>query len=138
MKKLKDIMKEMKKNIFTATFTLCMLTILFLPSQLFAAGTPFYSQFFGVICDDPAKIYNCWIREAWAWSTYLLFFLCPVVLIAAGYIYMTSQGNPDRISVAHKLVAGVFSGLGLLIFAYFLIHQVIGIDVSIVPNLNVW
>lgn len=40
--------------------------------------------------------------------------LAVLMIIYAGYIYMTSQGNPERLGVAKDIIIGVITGIALL------------------------
>ena len=126
------IIRKMKKFFLIFAFIFSILVILAVPKSTFAA-TPF-NTVFGPTCDS----YECWIKEVWNWSLTAIISIGTVMLIAAGYLYMTSQGIPERIGLAHKITFGVFSAIGLLIFSYFLLSQVIGINVSLIPGLNLW
>jgi hypothetical protein len=48
------------------------------------------------------------------------------MLIWAGYLYMTSQGNQDNITSAKDIITGVVLGLLLLFTAEILLKNVIG------------
>lgn len=49
-----------------------------------------------------------------------------LMMIYAGYLYMTSQGNPDNINQAKEIIIGVVIGI-MLLFAIRLILTEIGI-----------
>jgi len=78
----------------------------------------------GGTCDS----YEEWISVIWAWALVIAIPLSVLVLSAAGVVWMTSEGNPDRISFAKKLILGVFSGLGLILIAHLLLVNIIGLD----------
>lgn len=40
--------------------------------------------------------------------------LAVLMIVYAGYIYMTSQGNPERLNVAKDILIGVITGIALL------------------------
>jgi hypothetical protein len=42
---------------------------------------------------------------------------------------MTSAGDPGKIDKAKEYIAGVFSGLALLFFSYFLLNNFLGINI---------
>ena len=50
-----------------------------------------------------------------------------LMLIFAGYIYLTSQGNPDAVSRAKDIIIGVIVGILLLFLMELLLTNVIGI-----------
>lgn len=90
-----------------------------------------FESMFGGSCPDTTKPdengYQCWIRKVWNWAITIAISLSVLVLTAAGYLYMTSAGNPDRIGLAKKLMIGVFSGIGLLVLSRVLLVNVIGL-----------
>jgi len=53
--------------------------------------------------------------------------LAILVMIYAGYVYMTSQGNPDSIKTAKDLIIGALVGLALIILAGVILRNVVGI-----------
>lgn len=52
--------------------------------------------------------------------------LAVLMIIYSGYIYMTSQGAPDKISLAKDIIIGVITGIALL-FLMGLILSTVGI-----------
>lgn len=76
----------------------------------------------GETCDS----YECWVRRVWNWTMLILIPLSVLVLSAAGVLYMVSEGDSDRVSLAKKLILGVFSGVGLLVLSRFLIFLMFG------------
>jgi len=54
--------------------------------------------------------------------------LAVLVLIYAGYLYATSQGNPDSVNRAKELIIGAITGLALIILAGVILHNVIGVQ----------
>lgn len=78
----------------------------------------------GGTCDT----YEEWIQVVWAWALTIAIPLSVLILSAAGVIWMTSEGNPERITLAKRLITGVLSGLGLLILARIVLVNIIGID----------
>lgn len=72
-----------------------------------------FETMFGGTCSD----YNCWIRLVWNWATAILIPLSILVLTAAGVVYMTSGGNPDRVGLAKKMIVGAVSGVGLIVLS---------------------
>ncbi len=102
------------------------------PHEAFQYETPaswtgdFVSMFncTGGVCDT----YEDWIQVVWAWALTIAIPLSVLILSAAGVIWMTSEGNPERITLAKRLITGVLSGLGLLILARIVLVNIIGID----------
>jgi len=54
--------------------------------------------------------------------------LAMLVMIYAGYIYMTSQGNPDSLKTAKDLIIGALVGLALIILAGVILRNLVGIS----------
>lgn len=68
--------------------------------------------------------------------TFLLGFsggIAVLVFIAAGYKYMTSQGNPEGVKAAQEMIVSAVSGLLFVIFSY-VILKVIGADILGIPG----
>lgn len=78
----------------------------------------------GGTCDT----YDEWIQVVWAWALAIAIPLSVLIVSAAGVIWMTSEGNPERITLAKRLITGVLSGLGLLILARIVFVNIIGIN----------
>lgn len=106
--------------------SLYILSLVLFPSTAIAAptsSTPFKSMFCaGGTCAD----YNAWINGLWNWGLTIIIPLSVLMLAAAGVIYTTSAGNPDRVGIAKKMLFGVLSGIGLLILSKLLL-SVIGV-----------
>lgn len=83
-----------------------------------------FDTMFGGTCPD----YGCWITKVWAWATMIMLPLSIIMLIAAGALYATSSGNPDRISLAKKIIIGVLSGLVLIVLARVLLINFVGLE----------
>ncbi len=49
-----------------------------------------------------------------------------LMIIYAGYLYITSQGNPDNIKTAKDYIIGALVGLMLIILAGVILRSVIG------------
>lgn len=49
-----------------------------------------------------------------------------LMVIYAGYMYMTSQGNPEQINKAKEILIGVIAGVILLFTIEILLKNVIG------------
>jgi len=61
------------------------------------------------------------------WANPIIASLAVLMLIIAGYMYMTSQGNPDQIKKAKEIIIGVVLGIALLFLAQ-LLFNTIGVD----------
>lgn len=112
----------MRKLLSKINFLRALLfTIVIMPSTALAAS---FTSMFGGTCSD----YACWIDKVWAWALTAMIPLSVLVTAVAGVIYMTSAGNPDRVSLAKKMIIGVLSGLGLIVLSRILLTFVIGVD----------
>lgn len=111
----------MRKRILKITKAFFGMTFLTAPSIVMAATNNFKTMFGGT-CSD----YLCWIEKVWNWSLIAIVPLSILVIAIAGFVYMISGGNPDRVSLAKKLIAGALSGLGLLILSGLLL-KVLGV-----------
>lgn len=94
-------------------------------SQVFA---DFDSRLFGGRYDS----YEAWFRVVWNWAMVIMIPISVVVLSVAGILYMTSEGDSNRVALAKRLVVGVLSGVGLLVLAR-LIMTVVGVGDFYVP-----
>lgn len=90
-----------------------------------SAGAGPFTSMFGKKCST----YECWIELVWNWATAIIVPLAVIVIVAAGIIYMTSGGNPDRIGLAKKMIFGALSGVALLLLArVFLVNFLFGTE----------
>lgn len=71
--------------------------------------------------------YGCWISLVWNWAMLILVPLSVLVLSAAGVLYMTSEGDSNRVGLAKKLIIGVVSGVAILVLSKVLL-TIIGVD----------
>jgi len=56
-----------------------------------------------------------------------------LLIIYAGFILMTSQGNPERLQAGKELMTSAISGLILLILSIFIL-KIIGINILGIPG----
>lgn len=56
-----------------------------------------------------------------------------LLILYAGFMGMTSTGNPERIKAAQELLISAISGLILLIFSIFIL-KFIGVDILQIPG----
>ncbi len=61
------------------------------------------------------------IDEAVIWGAGIIATLCVLMIILAGYQYITSSGNPEGIDKAKKTIEYAIGGLILLAVAYIII-----------------
>lgn len=98
--------------------------------NLFVSGPVFAScpdGFRSVISGRCITTYQEWIGEVWSWAMMIMIPISVLILSAAGVLYMVSEGDSNRISLAKKLIIGVFSGVGLLVLARLLL-TIIGVE----------
>jgi len=58
-----------------------------------------------------------------------------LLIVYAGFIIMTSSGNPDRLKAGQELLTSAIMGLILLIFSVFIL-KIIGVDILKIPGLS--
>ncbi len=85
-------------------------------------------EFKSVISGRCVSSYEQWIAEVWGWAMMIIVPLSVLILSAAGVLYMTSEGDSNRIGLAKKLIIGVVSGVGLLVLARLLLVIILGED----------
>lgn len=56
-----------------------------------------------------------------------------LVIVYAGYVYMTGQGSPESTKYAKELILGVIVGLAIIILAGVLLQNVIGVPETLTP-----
>lgn len=61
------------------------------------------------------------INKAMIWGEGIIATVCVLMLIVAGYQYITSAGNPDAIESAKRTITLAIGGLILLAVAYLII-----------------
>jgi type IV secretory pathway VirB2 component (pilin) len=87
-------------------------------SHAYAAETEF----------GPAANLGEFVTKILAWAVPVIGSLAVIMIIVAGYMYMTSQGNPEPIKKAKEIIIGVIAGLALLFLAT-LLFNTIGVGV---------
>lgn len=83
-----------------------------------------------IVLAAPAS-YGDWLCAAWDYASIIILPISTIMLMAAGFLWTVSGGDPGRIGKAKEIIWGVVSGLGFLLLSYFLIVKVIGVDVGI-------
>ena len=56
-----------------------------------------------------------------------------LLIVYAGFMIMTSQGNPDRLQAGKELLTSALAGIILLIFSIFLLN-LIGVEILQLPG----
>lgn len=99
----------------------------FSKNSVSVASTTYSTSFKSMFCSGgTCANYDAWINGLWNWGLMIIIPLSVLMVAAAGVIYTTSAGNPDRIGIAKKMLFGVLSGVGLLILSKILL-TVIGV-----------
>lgn len=86
------------------------------------------NEFKSFITGNCLSSYEDWLSEVWGWAMMIIVPLSVLILSAAGVLYMTSEGDSNRIGLAKKLIVGVVSGVGLLVLARLLLIIILGED----------
>jgi hypothetical protein len=114
-----------KLLIIFSSLSASVLGITIFPKPVFAADLTacFYSVFgHAYVCT-----YNDWFNLGWQWVAIVVVPLSGVMLVWAGFLWMTSAGDPEKIGTAKKIITGVVSGILLLVLARVFIVNVIGL-----------
>ena len=72
----------------------------------------------------PANNITEYVSAILAWVIPLAGGLALLMMIYAGYIYMTSQGNPESVGKAKDIVIGVITGIVLLFLIKVIMDQI--------------
>lgn len=119
----------LKRTFITSVFFL--LTTIFLPQRVWAQGA-------NITCGDgrintavgciPFSNMDQLLRWLLPWAFGIAGGIAFLLFIYAGFLIMTSSGDPHRLQAGKELLTAVFSGLLLLVFSVFLL-RVIGVNV---------
>ena len=69
------------------------------------------------------------VGNAFAWVAGIISTISMLGLIYAGYVYITSAGNPDRIAYAKDVILTSLAALLIVIFSWALFH-LLGVNTS--------
>ena len=103
------------KNI---TRVLVFLTSLIYPATTFAVETGVAIPGFGTSFSS----YNSYVSAVFQYSMKFGIVLTTLMIIYAGFKYMTSQGNPSAINEAKDIIIGSLSGFALLLVIYLVLN----------------
>lgn len=81
--------------------------------------------------DDPTKLTGFILR----WAIGIAGGIAFLLIIYAGFLITTSQGDPKRLQAGRELLTSAIGGLMLLIFSVFIL-RVIGVDILQIPGLG--
>jgi hypothetical protein len=77
------------------------------------------------VTDDSAL--NCWIGKVYVFAQTAIFTISLAAVIIAGILYMTSSGDPKRVTLAKSLLVGAASAIAVIVLARFFLQYVIGV-----------
>jgi len=95
-----------------------ILLFLLLPTKAFAVETGVAIPGFG----NSFASYNSYISAVFQYSMKVGIVLTTLMIIYAGFKYMTSQGNPSAINEAKDIIIGSLSGFALLLVLYLVLN----------------
>lgn len=78
-----------------------------------------------VLTEDGGVTFTAWMLR---WAVGIGGGIAFMLIIYGGFMYMTSQGNPERVKAGQELITSAVSGLVLLILSVFLL-RFIGVDI---------
>jgi hypothetical protein len=127
------------RKVFIFTLSILMLFVLNFPFSKVYAGpcidnvsTPcVVDTAIGPISTDPAAF----VQRIYSVVLGLAGGIALILIIIAGYKFMTSQGNPESVKAATEGLTSAVVGLLFIIFA-FVILQVIGVDILQIPGFS--
>lgn len=70
---------------------------------------------------------GAYISKVLTWLVTIVSSLAALMFIYAGYIYVTSQGNPEGITQAKDIIIGVITGIVLLFLIEVILVKTVGI-----------
>ncbi len=106
-----------------------------------AGGTNIYTQSPGATTNQknhttsvntdlgPFSNFGDFVTAVYAWALPVVGAIALIIVIYAGFLYMTSQGDTNQIGTAKELLMGVVLGLLLLLTADIFLHNIIGTKV---------
>lgn len=108
------------KKLSSIIYRSVLLSSILSPTLAHAQTGPITTDF------GPASNFGQYLGIFFKWAIPLSGSLCVLVFVYAGYLYMTSQGNQERITSAKDWIMGAILGILLLFTAYALLKNVIG------------
>ena len=69
-----------------------------------------------------------WSNKIFSWAQIVIIPVATAIFILAGITYMTSGGNPNRITFAKKLITGAVSAILVLYLGKYFLKIVLGVD----------
>ena len=108
-----------------------MLVFLFVITSLVAVCLGFYANTRALaITTEFGEVANLgeYISGIFKWVIGIAGGLAVIMLIYAGYLYTTSQGNPDNLTLAKDIIIGVVTGIILLFLIEVILVKTIGVQ----------
>ena len=105
------------KKLFNSFLSALVLILISAPATVHAA---IWSDF------GSANNFGEYASLIFAWTTPILGIIAFLMVIYAGYIFMTSEGNPQQVTTAKDILTGVIVGIILYFTAELLLRNVIG------------
>ena len=125
----------MKRKIFTSAFFLLLMA--FGPSTVFAAKGPLKGCSGNAINTAigcvPIGNTESFVGFILGWGIGVGGGIAFLLLIYAGFMIITSTGNPERVAAGQELLTSALAGIIMLIFSVFIL-RVIGIDILRLPE----
>ena len=113
--------KKTSKLILTATTLLSFSSVAFAEQK---ASMDFVDRIFASLLTTPGSLEDL-IVKVLNWLIGASAVLCVVMLIAAGFLYMTSGGNEDKTQKATKTLTNAIIGLVICLVAVLLVNFVL-------------
>lgn len=141
----------MKKRTILLSILLSVLLILIKPAQVYAQNITGsssggqQSQTGGLFCDGTNGIQtaigcldvlgnqNTFLGQLLSWSIGIAGGIAFLLIVYAGFMIMSSSGNPDRLKAGQELMTSAISGVVLLILSIFILN-VIGVKILAIPG----
>ncbi len=116
MKNYLSIRRLIKRIIVFACFVASL-------SYCFAAGE--FKEGTSVDTDfGPVTSLGQYVGRVFTWASSIIVSVVIVVIIYAGYLYITSAGNPDQATRAKNFIITAITSLALVILAIFIIKAI--------------
>lgn len=81
----------------------------------------------GVVTEFGNTDFGQYLSKILTWLVTIVASLATLMFIYAGYIYVTSQGNPEGVSQAKDIIIGVITGIVLLFLIEIILVKTVGI-----------
>ena len=103
---------------------------LFLTLFVYVSATPVFAQEPGPATRELLGI----IKRLTEWMLAVLLVVTVAFIVYAGYLYLTSQGDPEKLNEGKERFTSALIGLVFIIMSVFLL-RVIGVDILGAPGL---